>query len=119
MTATCRKPLINLAFQCRQKDCDYDVCLSCLGLFVCTACGATEFQAGRQFNLRGLRSHQTHCTVFREQSKRLDTILILKGSRVSMWRMSHVYYLLREDKTGNEDTAHKEVIVKLKKLGWV
>ena len=48
-----------------------------------------------------------------------DTILILKGSRVSMWRMSHVYYLLREDKTGNEDTAHKEVIVKLKKLGWV
>ena len=60
----------NLAFQCRQKDCDYDVCLSCLGLFICTACGATESQAGRQFNLRGLRSHQTHCTVFREQSER-------------------------------------------------
>ena len=48
-----------------------------------------------------------------------DTVLYLKGRRVSMWRMSLVYYLLKESKTGNEYTTHKEVILKLKKLGWV
>ena len=75
----------NLAFQCRQKDCDYDVCLS-LGSFICTACGATESQTGRQFNLRGLSTPNP----LQSLSRAKQTNFIITRSKVL--RDVHLYW---------------------------
>eukprot|EP01060_Flectonema_neradi_P002955 TRINITY_DN1184_c0_g1_i6.p1 TRINITY_DN1184_c0_g1~~TRINITY_DN1184_c0_g1_i6.p1 ORF type:complete len:567 (+),score=46.47 TRINITY_DN1184_c0_g1_i6:176-1876(+) len=56
-----------------------------------------------------------------------DTIIYLKGRQVSMWRMSHVYYLLGmgkkekpADKKGESTKSiHEQIVDEMKAYGWV
>eukprot|EP01060_Flectonema_neradi_P002953 TRINITY_DN1184_c0_g1_i3.p1 TRINITY_DN1184_c0_g1~~TRINITY_DN1184_c0_g1_i3.p1 ORF type:complete len:571 (+),score=49.26 TRINITY_DN1184_c0_g1_i3:176-1888(+) len=56
-----------------------------------------------------------------------DTIIYLRGHKVSMWRMSHVYYLLGmgkkekpADKKGESTKSiHEQIVEEMEEYGWV